>query len=584
VTWFGEEKKWPKKAVEISGRKLADEIARFAEARSKEDGTDALSPGGGVMRQVEPAWISLPEALVAAWSLARGDRATAAAVLLPRIDETEDDRWIFWATRDLLGRNFHQEMLDAFVLRRDYAEAIALARHLSNPNFDGYPYMPRAKELAAQLERRAGDFKSLVLPDPTEWTKLKATLGRPDQIRYLGDRLRLLNCFPLDWDYFQQVQSAKPGRLAAYNKVEERINPYVELKALGLEPADLEIVAEYITDAQFIPAYDYWRYFHPQRSLYRVSYVAAKLVNEAAMRKLVDYEDGSDPPVETLVTWKDHVLKWARDHRGKSRPNLALEAIANCRTWVEVKTAVTACINMKEGRVFRALELRLRDFPKNHEEAAALAFYVNSPETVDAARLWLKHSDEDVRYWAARILLRHGDRAKLEGYDELKAVLDESPVIRDFTRAIDDLLSIGTEEARTFACRILKKESFKPWEEEGGRAALQRLFLAGRPEALEYIESKLDDPTVVYLIGKGGIDEPRTPDNVITAGDCLAKQLCQWSLKEKEFDDHAPGAQRAMWRKELRVWIRKQADLIRKGEKSELDPKLDRLPPWGGLE
>ena len=89
---------------------------------------------------------------------------------------------------------------------------------------------------------------------------------------------------------------------------------------------------------------------------------------------------------------------------------------------------------------------------------------------------------------------------------------------------------------------------------------------------------------MVYLIGKGGIDEPRTPDNVITAGDCLAKQLCQWSLKEKEFDDHAPGAQRAMWRKELRVWIRKQADLIRKGEKSELDPKLDRLPPWGGLE
>lgn len=75
---------------------------------------------------------------------------------------------------------------------------------------------------------------------------------------------------------------------------------------------------------------------------------------------------------------------------------------------------------------------------------------------------------------------------------------------------------------RTFACRVLKEESFKPWEEEGGRDALQPLFLAGRPEAVEYIEVKLDDPTVDYLIRKGGFDERRAPDNVITAGDCLA--------------------------------------------------------------
>ena len=45
--------------------------------------------------------------------------------------------------------------------------------------------------------------------------------------------------------------------------------------------------------------------------------------------------------------------------------------------------------------------------------------------------------------YADRILLRHGDRAKLAGLEELKRTLDESPSITDLIRAIDHLLSMG---------------------------------------------------------------------------------------------------------------------------------------------
>ena len=63
------------------------------------------------------------------------------------------------------------------------------------PLFDGYEYQERAKALAEQLPKRQDDFKTLVLPTPAEWEKLKTTLDRPQQVRYMADRLRLLNCF-----------------------------------------------------------------------------------------------------------------------------------------------------------------------------------------------------------------------------------------------------------------------------------------------------------------------------------------------------------------------------------------------------
>ncbi|HEY3356049.1 MAG TPA: hypothetical protein VGQ83_22540, partial [Polyangia bacterium] len=129
---FARERTLPKKATTARAGSLAEEAKDLLAARApgRRDVSEALSERGGLTGQFQPRFISLPEALVAAWALARSDGPVAAALLVPRIAETRDDRWIRWAVRDLLGHQYHQEMLEAFSLERDYGRAARLARHL----------------------------------------------------------------------------------------------------------------------------------------------------------------------------------------------------------------------------------------------------------------------------------------------------------------------------------------------------------------------------------------------------------------------------------------------------------------------
>src|SRR5207248_2306173 len=96
----------------------------------------------------------------------------------------------------LLGWRYHDATLQAFSHERDYDAAIRFAVHLSKPVFDGYEYQDRAKELAQQLKvRRGEDFKTLALPTTRQWPQIRAAMTRDKQIEFLGQRLRLLNCF-----------------------------------------------------------------------------------------------------------------------------------------------------------------------------------------------------------------------------------------------------------------------------------------------------------------------------------------------------------------------------------------------------
>ena len=58
---------------------------------------EELSSRGGLTAQFQPDFIHGPEAVVAAWLLERGDRARAAALILPRYEAVPDVRWLRWA-------------------------------------------------------------------------------------------------------------------------------------------------------------------------------------------------------------------------------------------------------------------------------------------------------------------------------------------------------------------------------------------------------------------------------------------------------------------------------------------------------
>src|SRR5207245_5012670 len=93
--------------------------------------------------------------------------------------------------------------------------------------------------LAAQLPRRGDDFVKLKLPTPAEWEGLKKQLTRAQQIDFLCERMRLLNCFqqgqPAGIE-LSQKQFAEPcgiSRDASWGGSQGRtevINPLLELR------------------------------------------------------------------------------------------------------------------------------------------------------------------------------------------------------------------------------------------------------------------------------------------------------------------------------------------------------------------
>ena len=129
-------------------------------------------------------------------------------------------------------------MLVAFDGDRDYEQALRLARALVEhyPNTRFYPY---AKGFCDQLPRRMDDFKTLRLPTPREWAEMKPKLSRRQQIDFLCQRLRLLNCFQMGQpggyvpSETQYAESCGLSEDAAWGRNKGKtvvINPLVELE------------------------------------------------------------------------------------------------------------------------------------------------------------------------------------------------------------------------------------------------------------------------------------------------------------------------------------------------------------------
>ncbi len=332
LDFFGHERSFPRTNVTVTARTFADdtkEIRQLRTARSSGSGADprdTLSSMGMSTGQFEPGFVSAPEALLAAWALERDDRSDAAALILPCFDRAGDARWIAEAVRDLLAKHYQQQMLDAFTQDRDYPAVIRMARHLGKPQFQGWQYFERTKMLAAQLETRGEDFKTLVLPTPDEWKDLRSKLARPAQVEYLATRMRLLNAFQRDQPgdvVFNEPQTREarsslqvvPGKKVGT----ETINPLVEFRKMQLEVKDLPALLPFLDDDNFVLAYGYWRDFHPGRYLYTVNSFIAELVNHAAACDIIDWDTYSGADERQRRVLREKAQKWIDSDAGRTR-------------------------------------------------------------------------------------------------------------------------------------------------------------------------------------------------------------------------------------------------------------------------
>lgn len=324
LDWFGSEITLPKLGLKTAPRSFADDAKELLDLRNGGSKLETLSRMGVATFQFEPKFVSLPEALVAAWSFKAGDKASAAAIFFPRIDQTADDRWAGWVARDLIGHAYFQTMLEVFTHDRDYPRTIAMCKHLAKPVFEEYTYQKTAVRLAAQLEKRGDDFGKLALPKPAEWEAMKKNLKRDEQVKFLAERLRLLNCIQLsqpgDVDY-ADPQTADATRRAAGGGAQV-INPYNELRAMNLNPSELPALVPFLADENYMLAFSYWRQFHTKRTLHQVNWAVASILDEAAKKRLSDLGTFASLDEAGRKQHLDKILDWCKANAGKTRDQL----------------------------------------------------------------------------------------------------------------------------------------------------------------------------------------------------------------------------------------------------------------------
>lgn len=300
--------------VSIEQIRIEDEVARIEQLRSGGDDRFKLSEQGGLTGQFEGRGASVYEAILGLWLYEGGQDKLAARIILPALDTLYADHYLAEMVRQRMGRNIGRQMLVAFIGERDYEAATRHAKRIVE-RFPNTQFHSDAVSLAAELPKRADDFKALTLPTPAEWAKLKDKLSRGEQIDYLCVRLRLLNVY--QWGQpggisYTQTQWPTPQGLSAdaawggsYREDLDGalINPYTELTGetgwghpkgepepvgMKLTVDDIPRLADHLREDWHILAVSFWRDFHPDRSLHTTREIIIDVIDGLASDTLVD--------------------------------------------------------------------------------------------------------------------------------------------------------------------------------------------------------------------------------------------------------------------------------------------------------
>lgn len=170
----------------------------------------------------------------------------------------------------------------------------------------------------------------------------------------------------------------------------------------------------------------------------------------------------------------------------------------------------------------------------------------------------------------ALILLRHGQRATLEGLDLLAAVLAKDDGSYRYPQAVAPLLALRHPRATALATAILAKPRFEAVF--GGGSVLHRLFLAGRKEALALLLRRLEseeDGGSVSALGRDG----KSIERKLVVGDTVAALVSEWRRPRARgggFDKLAPDADRRLARAAIKRWLAAQFAAIVAGKPHDL--------------
>lgn len=531
-----------------------------------------------------PPWPQHPAtdlrvALVGAWCYVRGHRRAAARLLFPPLDELEDDRWLVEGVRDQLAGHYwedrrycwhtgyQQEILERH-RHADYEAVLAYADHLSKPAFEGHIYQGWAKALAAGLRQRRRELGALSLPEHAKWDALKEKLSRREQIELLVSRIVLMNGD--QWIRRRGATSYHSGSTLVLigDDKSKVINPFRRLVNMKLTVGDLPALVPFLADDTPMPA----RRPHECPAKWNsVGSAVAEIVNEVACHDLSGlaayYRLGEAGKKRHL----DRIVAWCKARADRTERQVLTERIEKESDWDELRDLVDRTYKLGGIDLVPLVLRREADFPKQQRFIVELCYCIAGARVVPQARRWLKDKETGVRFWAALILLKHGDRATLEALAELKAITEARQGAGWAAYALEDLLETQREEAIALACTMLEQADFSPHDEP----ALHRLFLAGRQECLDYLLRTLDSPKITGSVtGEWQGKEVTRPTG---PADHVAHSILHWRTGHFEYDELAPADVRRRKREDLKAWLRQQFALIKAGKKPQMDPYVNPM-------
>jgi hypothetical protein len=530
---------------------IAQEVKRVVDLRTHGDPGYKLSEKGGLTGQFQGRGASLYETMLAHWLYTARELDLAAQILLPALNTLYADRHLVDMVRQRVGQAAGYRMLVAFAGDRDFEETLRLASAL----VERYPetlFHDYAVKLLKELPRRRDDFRKFKLPTPAEWASLKKKLSRAEQITYLAERIRLLNCFQLGQpgEYvLGEEQFAEPcglSRNAAwglYNGQTRVINPYIELvggpegienifsakstkpsNGLQLIVADIPRLAPFLGEDWHLPCVSFWRDFAASRNLDTTRPVFVNIINDLARKDICSaYDMEHMTPVERERDI-ERISDWARMNSGKSEGTLLLEGLKEewqpgKAHWHWLQTRFDRLVELKEMGAVTLLQRRLEDKKTSADEKARM---LSCGRQLDAksfkkhAEQLVQHESYDVQQQAALLLFATG--ARQQAYEAFARVLEKGDCGFRTQEVLDVLAIERTPAARKLMASIT-------------RNARMRTLQLERPHFLAFLAAAGVKETYLFYVPlldiKGNAIDKTTYADGTVVGELIAREIIE---------------------------------------------------------
>ena len=483
---------------------------------------------------------SLYEAFIALQLYNSGKEELAVRVLFHALDMLDRDSDLLPLVSQHLGQNYGYQMLTAFAGDRDYARtekfAALITEHYPKTMFSDY-----AVKLTSELPKRRDDLHGFKLPMAEEWAHMKAKMSRNEQIDYLSQRMRLLNCFqhgqPGGPD-LQDTQYAEPCGIspdAAWGRnmcKTEVINPYVELvggeqnyfgnsnvgsilannlnltshrHGLELTPNDIPHLSKYLRDDQLLPTVSFFRDFAPGRNLESTRPLFAKIINDLAGGDICHIHGWDKLQPAQIDKEIERINLWASQSAGKTPDQLewvALdEEIANGTAWTLVQGRVERLLEQKQARAYDIMEHYRTDNKSSwYDTYTILSLYLkyDPAKAKDIAPQYLQDTNDMVRLAAGMIVFKTGDKAAARS--AIGKSLAHGWINLSTVEAADLLLNDGTPESRAEVARLFtnKRVDYNAYNGAGLDLfqLLKRCLSAGMIEPYQYSIRQLESKAV----------------------------------------------------------------------------------------